>query len=419
MTSKSCYVYLQLPGSLEVATCGLYERETLSTGGAVGRFVYGRRFRARKDAVPIDPFSLPLSDRSIETARLEGLHGALRDASPDGWGRLVIDRALGRSDLDELDYLLEGPEDRFGALGFGPETDPPAAGRSYNRSLQLRELRDAARRIEAGESPATFPDNLQALVAPGTSLGGARPKAVVEDQDGLWIAKFPSRADRWNNAVVEGAMLSLARRCGIQTPSTRIERLGDESILLLKRFDREKVEGGYHRHRGLSGLTILDADESVTDRARWSYLLLADELQRRSARPVDDKVELFRRMVFNALISNGDDHPRNHALIAPRHSWQLAPAYDLTPQPSSSQQRELALATTLSSRGARRSSLLSGAPRFGLSTGDATKIINDLKSRVAGEWEAEIRRQGGSGADADAVRSAFVYEGFEYDAHAS
>src|SRR5579864_8375701 len=110
MTSRSCYVYVQLPGSREVVTCGQFERQVLPTGGAVGRFIYGRTYRSRRDAVPLDPIGLPLGDQVIETTRLNGIHGALRDAAPDAWGRLVIERALGRADLDELDYLLNGPD---------------------------------------------------------------------------------------------------------------------------------------------------------------------------------------------------------------------------------------------------------------------------------------------------------------------
>jgi serine/threonine-protein kinase HipA len=302
---------------LDVVACGRYEREVLRDGRVVGRFAYARSYREREDAVPLDPYHLPLAPRKYETAKLDGMFGALRDASPDAWGRRVVEKMTGRADLDEMDFLLHGPEDRAGALSFGEKRAPPVARQRFNRVMQLRELRGAAQALEEAAPGEPVGQQVADLLEPGTSLGGARPKNVVEDDEGVWIAKFPQKSDKWNNAPVEAAMLALARRCGIRTPDTRVERIGDESVLLVRRFDRAKVPEGYLRHRMVSALTVLDADDRVTDRTGWSYVLLADELRRWSEQPVADRAELFRRVVFNALISNLDDHPRNHALIAP------------------------------------------------------------------------------------------------------
>lgn len=195
--------------------------------------------------------------------------------------------------------------------------------------------------LEQERSPEEIREQVRHVYEPATSMGGARPKNTVEDETGLWVAKFPARADRWNNAAVEAAMLSLASRCQIRVPEIRIEQLGGESTLMLRRFDREKVEGGYLRHRMVSGLTMLRAEDTPTVMENWSYLLLADELQRWSSCPREDRAELFRRAVFNALISNNDDHPRNHAVVAAGEDWRLAPAYDLTPSPQhGSQERD-------------------------------------------------------------------------------
>lgn len=412
---RSCYVYLQLPGGLGLVTCGRYEREVLRDGRVVGRFVYGKSYRARADAVPLDPYHLPVTPRRYETAKLDGMFGALRDASPDAWGRRVIERMTGRADLDELDFLLMGPEDRAGALSFGLGAAPPGPARIFNRVLQLTELRRAARLLEDGAPGEPVSDQVRQLAHPGTSLGGARPKNVVEDDAGLWIAKFPARGDRWNNAPVEAAMLTLAAGCGIRTPETRVERIGGESVLLVRRFDRDRLEGGYLRHRMVSALTVLDAEDRVTARANWSYLLLADELRRWSEFAVADRVELFRRVAFNALISNLDDHPRNHALIAPGRGWRLAPAYDLTPHPSSSvERRDLALECGPFGRMARRDNLLRGAPRFGIEPDQAGAIIDEIKQTVAAQWRGEVRRHGGTAGDCAVIEPAFVYRGFEY-----
>jgi len=417
MSSKrSCYVFLQLPGGLDVVTCGRYEREVLRDGRVIGRFAYAKSYRERGDAVSLDPYHLPVTPQRYETAKLDGMFGALRDASPDAWGRRGVEKMTGRVDLDEMDFLLHGPEDRAGALSFGGRPTPPARVQRFNRVLQLLELRHAAQALEDAAPGEPVAEQVAHLLEPGTSLGGARPKNVVEDDTGLWIAKFPQRSDKWNNAPVEAAMLALAARCGIRTPETRVERIGGESLLLVKRFDRDRAERGYLRHRMVSALTVLDADERVTERRAWSYVLLADELRRWSERPTADRAQLFRRVVFNALISNLDDHPRNHALIAPAQVWHLAPAYDLTPSPAVGLERQdLALECGPYGRMARRDNLMAAAPRFGIERGEAGTIIDDMKQTVLRHWRDDVLRLGGAEGDCKVIEPAFAYPGFEYE----
>lgn len=415
MTSETCYVYIQLPGSLEVVTCGRYRREQTDEGVAIGRFVYGQSYLSREDAVPLDPFHLPLSSREYTTAKLDGLFGALRDVIPDFWGRRVIERRQGTTDLSEFDYLVYPSRGRIGALEFGEEVVPLSFPDAEVPALhQLRKLREAAAKIEWD---APIDPELEVLLAAGSSVGGARPKTVVRDDAGTWIAKFPAREDRWSNAAVEGAMLRLASECGIRTPEIRLEAISAEQILLVKRFDRQPAsEGAEYRHRMVSALTVLDLDDrDIVDRRGWSYLLLADELQRWSAEPLLDKRELFRRVVFNALISNTDDHPRNHALIAPAKGWRLSPAYDLTPSPVRSlERRDLAMAAGEYGRLASRQNLLSASPRFGFDRDEANAVIDELVGIVRARWRQSILDHGGSEADCEAVSRAFVYDGFEY-----
>ena len=419
--SYDCYVYVQLPKSLEVVTCGHFVQEQRGQAALVGRFIYSRRYREREDAVPIDPVNLPLTSEEKVVAGESAIFGALRDAAPDAWGRRIIERALQRTDLSEVEYLLESPDDRAGALSFGRDQFPPAPVRPYNRIVQLQELYDAARELEADRGGVALPPKVAALASllvPGTSMGGARPKNVVEDDQGLWLAKFPARDDRWNNAPVEAGLLNLAKRCGIRVPVTRIERLGEHHILLVSRFDREPAAdaaGKYLRHRMVSALTVLDASESAVERRHWSYPLFADELRRWSSRSVRDQRELFRRMVFNALVSNSDDHPRNHALVAPGASFELAPAYDITPTRHFGQlERDLALEVGAHGRAATRANALSMAPRFSLSAVEADGIIDAMVLTVRAEWEAELKRAGATQQDIDTVRSAILNEGFEY-----
>jgi len=415
MMTSECFVYIQLPGSLEVVTAGRFRHEVLPDGVAMGLFVYGSRYLARPDAVPLDPFNLPLEPTEFETAKLNGMFGALRDVAPDFWGRRVIDRRYPDRDLTEFDYLVHGEPGRIGALSFGSDVEPPAphAGGALPGFHDLAELRKAAELIEADEP---VPEELQEMLVQGSSVGGARPKTVIREDGVTWLAKFPQRGDPWCNAAVEGGMLRLAARCGIRVPETRVEPVGQEKVLLVRRFDRVPFERGELRHRMVSALTVLGLDDGVTERSGWSYLAFADEIQRWSEDPSSDKRELFRRIVFSALISNTDDHPRNHAMLATGEDWRLSPAYDLTPSRSRSlEHRDLAMVAGALGRLASRENLLSEAPRFGLEVDDANGVIDEMKAVIQAHWCAEVLGADGTDEDCEAARGAFLYPGFEIE----
>jgi serine/threonine-protein kinase HipA len=415
ISNDRAYVYLQLPGSLENVTAGFFEQQERA-GVALGVFVYSPAYLQRPDAVPLDPFELPLREGRFETVKLSGIFGPLRDASPDAWGRRIIERHLNRTDLSEVEYLLHSPEDRVGALSFGRGKSPPPPASRFNKVLELRKLLEFANAVEKDDE-IELPPQVEELIQPGTSLGGARPKNVVETDDGLWIAKFPAQGDRWNNARVEASMLALARECNIHSCDCHVVSIGDDDVLLVRRFDRVKVKGGYLRSRFVSGLTVVDAGETVGDRSRWSYPLLADELRRRSHRSAEDLRELFARMAFNALISNTDDHPRNHGLIAPGRDFELAPAYDLTPNPLTSiEKRDLALIVGRYNRYANRENLLSDCMRFRLPRGEANELIDRMKEIVKVRWRPVMRAHGVTDKECELLARSFCYEGFELPA---
>src|SRR5215470_15264686 len=199
MTSKpeptGCFVYITLPGTTEAVTAARFELTTNRSGIRFGRLVYGKSYLARGDAVAIDPVELVLGRDTYETTMMKGVFGALRDASPDFWGRRVIERHVGKSPLSELDYLLESPDDRAGALSFGLGQKPPAPRRKFNQTIALAKLQAIA-------------------------------EAVVEDDEGLWIAKFNRADDKWNYARIEHAMLVLARGCGLTTAESKVASIG-------------------------------------------------------------------------------------------------------------------------------------------------------------------------------------------------
>ncbi|AMN45743.1 serine/threonine-protein kinase HipA [Steroidobacter denitrificans] len=388
-----CYVYVQLPGTFEWVPCASLKIREVGAGAFQGTFTYGKRYLERPNVIALDPYHLSLSAKPLYFTKLKGIPGALRDASPDAWGRRVIQARLARpeADITEMEYLLNGPDDGAGNLRFGLSVAPPGPARPFNRTHQLQELTKAAEQLEeTGKLPHEILERLE----PGTSMGGARPKVTVEDQQHIYLAKLPEKRDRHNMQRIEYATLELARAAGLRVCGARLETVGKAEALLLLRFDREWNSNAqaYARHGLVSGLTVLDAEDGYTGRERWSYRLLADELRRWSIKPDEDRRELFMRMVFNAMVTNNDDHPRNHALLRTFSGWRLSPAYDIVPVPLvSKERRDLALEAGRFGRVASLYNLLSDCGAFGLSTQDAQALIDNMLSVVKGWREFFVR----------------------------
>lgn len=420
MTSeRECYVYIVPPGATEFVTAGRFRVSPTPDGEAIGEFVYGRRYLERHDAVELDPVELRLRRGLYETAKMKGFFGTIRDSMPDAWGRRVIEKHTGHTQLEEFDYLMQGPDDRAGALGFGLHVEPPAPKRMFNRTLDLERLQVAADAIanDEHEIAGSAAGQVEELLLPGTSMGGARPKAVVEHEQDLWLAKFTCQEDRWNHPRVEHGLLKLAEVCNLNVADSKIADVAGRDALLVRRFDRNRTESGYRRHRMVSALTLLKIDDSPTARTDWSYILLADEIRRVSAEPATDLHELFERMCFNAAVSNLDDHPRNHAILATERDWRLSPAYDLTPIPAvAKERRDLAMTCGKFGRYASRENLLSEHGRFLLAKDEAVALLDGVVETVRSQWYPEMRRAGVSEADCEAIASAFLYEGFFYEA---
>jgi serine/threonine-protein kinase HipA len=415
ISERECYVYIVLPGATEFLTAGRFRVSPTPDGEPVGHFVYGRRYLERGDAVEFDPVELRLRRGVHETVRMEGFFGAIRDSMPDYWGRRVIERNTGYTQLEEFDYLMHGPDDRAGALGFGDTLEPPPPKRIFNRTLDLQRLQAAADAI-INEDPnlaGSAPGQVEELMLLGTSMGGARPKTVVQHGNDLWMAKFPRYDDRWSHPRVEHGLLKLARACGLSVAESEIVTVGGREVLLVRRFDRDRTEGGFRRHRMVSALTLLRSEEDTVSRRSWSYILLADEIRRISAAPEADLRELFGRMCFNAAVSNLDDHPRNHAVLAVGRNWRLSPAFDLTPAPAiSNDRRDLAMSCGDAGRFANRKNLLSQYGRFLLGEEEAAGIVDGIIATVRSSWRPTMRQAGVSAADCNAIAGAFLYEGF-------
>ena len=418
MTSeRECFVYIVPPEETEFVTAARFRVSKTRDGDPIGELVYGKSYLERPNAVALDPIELKLGNTKFETARMNGFFGAIRDAMPDYWGRRVIERNTNKTGLDEFDYLMLGADDRAGALGFGLNVTPPSARRTFNQTLDLEKLQTIAEAIINNETIEAEDQanarQVQELMLDGTSMGGARPKAVVEDDNSLWVAKFSSPQDRWNNPRVEHAFLNLAITCGLQVADNKLVNVAGKDVLLVRRFDRDHTDKGYRRHRMVSALTLLCSKETPAAKSDWSYLALADEIRRASNHPEEDLQELFARMCFNALASNLDDHPRNHAILAKDTHWRLSPAYDLTPMPTIAQDsRDLAMSCGLHGRKANKANLLSGHARFLLSEEKAASIIDHMIDVIKAEWEATLKRVGASNSDINTIRGCFLYDGF-------
>jgi len=405
-------VFMHLPGETDAVPAGRLTMIEQGLQVQASRFAYGRRYLQRGNAVPVDPVALALADGGGDAELVPpnglALFGALRDATPDAWGRRVIENRLNAppNGLPESTYLDHAGPHRAGALDIRPTpTSRPADG-ALPSVMDLGYLLDAAARIEEGEP---VPAHLEVFFAGGPSVGGARPKAVVRMDDGEWIAKFPSVHDRFNVPLIERATLELAREAGLDVPRTSIESLADDrKVMLIERFDRLPLPTGIGRRHMVSALTLLALHEH--DSPDSSYAAIADALGQHGVGGyiAGDRGELYARMVFNILVTNDDDHLRNHAFLYDEKAegWRLSPLYDVLPKPQAAHERMLHLSVGPQGRVARLDNALAGAGRFGLLPPNAAAIV-DRVARAVRSWRDTFERLGVSARDCDRVASAF------------
>lgn len=376
-------------------------------------FEYDRSWLARPERFSLEPAST-LGPGPFHAREGKALFGAIGDSAPDRWGRVLMRRAERRRAekagekphaLMEVDYLLRvDDEARQGALRFArQEGGPFLADHAESRIPPLVGLPKLLAASEHVVSGSDSDEDLRLLLAPGSSLGGARPKASVRERDGrLAIAKFPHKDDEIDSVRWEAVALSLAARAGIPVPEWRIERVGEKPVLLVRRFDRD----GTLRIPFLSAMSMLDAADHETR----SYLEFVDALRRHGAAPTDDMRMLWRRIVFSVLISNTDDHLRNHGfLYSGPQGWRLAPAYDLNPVPTDIGPRVLRTAIDLDDGAASLELALSVAEYFELELAEARSIAHEVGQAVK-RWRAEAARRRLTRAEIDRMASAFEHE---------
>lgn len=407
---QAVIVYIDLAGvSTKVGKLWVHERH----GRESMSFEYDPDWLRRKDCFSLDP-ALKLVSGPFHASQDKPVFGAIDDSAPDRWGRLLMRRYERQNALkekrtpralQEIDFLLMvDDEARQGALRFKKEEKGPFLT-TYDMNhipplVKLRQLLQATERVLQG--PHTDED-LQLLLAPGSSLGGARPKASVWDEEGhLAIAKFSRQNDEIDVIGWEAVALSLASKAGIEVPVWKLNQAGNQRVLVSRRFDREKKI----RIPFLSAMSVLSAN----DGDMRSYLEIAEAIRKLSAAPKEDLKALWRRIVFSVLISNLDDHLRNHAfLYTGMMGWRLSPAYDLNPVPRDIKPRILSTAIDPIDPTASVDIAMDVIDFFDLPVDEAKKIVKEVKAATT-LWRSEATKFKIPKAEIDRMASAFEHD---------
>jgi serine/threonine-protein kinase HipA len=376
------FVWVWLPGEAVPVVAG-----RLSGAGDRLLFTYGRSYLARKNAISLYEPELPLRNGVLPLTPGLKMPNCIRDAAPDAWGRrVIINRKYAKSgkdidtaELDELTYLLESGSDRIGALDFQLSADQYVARDASVASLE--QLQSAAVLVEKGV-PLT-PD-LDSALLHGSSIGGARPKAMITSNAKKFIAKFSSQNDLYNVVKAEFVAMRLAEKVGIAAASVGLERAAGKEVILIERFDRQKTAEGWCRHAMVSALTLLGLDEMMARYA--SYEDLATVMRHRFVSPKAALKELYARMVFNVLCGNTDDHARNHAAFWNGSDLSLTPAYDVCPQGRSGGEATQAMLIMGEQRGSQISLCLKAAPLFLLDVDEATEFVGNQIKTIKKFW---------------------------------
>jgi len=390
MTSKAekeAFVWIWLPDETEPVVAGRLEADD---GNIL--FNYGRSYLDRigdsKPAIAIYEPELPLKAGVLPLPEGLTMPGCIRDASPDAWGRrVIVNKKLGlkgtgtdTAELDELTYLLESGSDRIGALDF--QHSPVEYAPRIANNVSMEELIESAERVEKG-IPLT-PELDQALFH-GSSIGGARPKALIQDQGKKYVAKFSSGTDLYSVVKAEFIAMRLAELAGLNAAPVKLTKAANKDVLLIERFDRAPKGDKWTRKTMVSALTLLRLDDMMARYA--SYETLSEIIRHRFTDPKHTLKELFSRLVFNILCGNTDDHARNHAAFWDGKMLTLTPAYDICPQGRAGNKASQAMLISGDNNLSQLKTCLETARNFLLSEEEAREIFGHLTAVIEQHWE--------------------------------
>lgn len=403
-SEKEAFVWIWLPDETAPVVAGRLESDNDNVVFNYGKS-YLERVNDSKPVMPIYEPELPLASGALPLLNGLTMPGCIRDAAPDAWGRrVIINKKLGlkgantdTAELGELTYLLESGSDRIGALDFqrSPTEYVPRAA----NNVSMAELIESAERVEQGV-PLT-PELDQALFH-GSSIGGARPKALIQDQGKKYVAKFSSSTDLYSVVKAEFIAMRLAAIAGLNVAPVKLARAANKDVLLIERFDRLSKSSAsdqkdWSRKAMVSALTILGIDDMMARYA--SYEKLAEIIRRRFSDPKDTLRELFSRLVFNILCGNTDDHARNHAAFWNGTELTLTPAYDICPQGRTGNEASQAMLISGNNNLSQLKLCLDAAKHFLLSEEEARAIFAHLISSIEQHWQSVCDEAGLSDVD--------------------
>jgi serine/threonine-protein kinase HipA len=383
--SRPLFVYLQRPDNGEWVTVGRYKKGQPNEG----QFLYAPSYVDAGFTWSIDPKNLPfLPGEDAPAPRYQGLHDVLRDACPDAWGQALLRREHNLpEDGPPLQYLLKASNlDRWGALAVGTGNRPPNATMNTPDLPQLNEIVEELVAL-AERRPAIRP-KIRSRLVQTASVGGARPKATVRGEDGeFWLVKPEVATDVANIPLLEHVGQQWGAASGLNFAMTAFHpAAGGRSAVRVLRFDRTHSQ----RHMCVSAASLLQAEyPGLLQTDRWSYPRLAEELRLVGA-PLEDRIELFGRMVFNAVCGNDDDHVRNHAIVyrGDERRWRLAPAFDVVPNPVETPTR-LHMQVSLGRFDISREAVLADSHRFGFTSAvNAAEYLDALLERISASYDS-------------------------------
>lgn len=385
---KQAYVWIWLPGSTKPVVAGKLE---LDRGYL--HFNYGKSYlecinNETHPSIAIFDEELPLRPGLIEPREGLTIPSCIRDTAPDAWGRRVIMNKMFGSkpglaadaSLNELTYLLESGSDRIGALDF--QKSPSEYIPRQVNNVSLEELINSAERVERG-IPLSL--ELDQALFHGSSIGGARPKALIEQDNKKYIAKFSSSDDLYNIVKGEFIAMRLASLCGLNIAKVRLIKAAGKDVLLIERFDRINSKDGWQRKAIISALTLFGLDDMMARYA--SYEQLSEIIRRRFNHPKESLRELYGRLVFSILCGNTDDHARNHAAFWDGVNLSLTPGYDICPQGRTGGEATQAMLIKGDNRMSQIKGCIAAANQFLLSEKDALDIYYAQRNVIENNWQ--------------------------------